>query len=201
MHRIIIVYCLITSLVCYADDDSWIKQAANRTDPEAIEWLKQHLVEHPLQKNILSKQDIQNKTLKKECFGCSSDSQGIFSDSHVFVFMSFSIPDDTWVSLSKELEKIGGVFVIRGLPKHSFTELASKILSLKEKGVTVPIQIDPKKFQVYQLASVPAFVIIEEKSYDKVVGNVSVKFALDLMATKGVTSAAKLLNRTYGMKS
>lgn len=194
MHRIIIICCLITSitsLVCYAEDNSWIKQAANRSDPEAVEWLKQHLVEYPLQQNILPRQDIQNKTVKNECFNCSSDSQEIFSDPQVFVFMSFSIPDETWVSLSGELEKVGGIFVIRGLPKHSFTELASKILSLKEKGVNSPIQLDPKKFQAYQLTSVPVFLIEEEKSYDQLMGNISLKFAIDMMAQRGETLAAK----------
>ena len=191
MHRIIIVYCLITSLFCYADDDSWIKQAANRSDPEAIEWLKQHLIDFPPEKSA-SIQEIQKIIVKKECFNCSSDAaQEIFSDPQVFVFMSFSIPDETWLSLSRELEKVGGIFVIRGLPNQSFKELAAKILSLKEKGVNSPIQLDPKKFQAYQLTSVPMFLIEEEKSYDKLMGNVSLKFAIEMMAQQGETLAAK----------
>lgn len=197
--KLIATYFLITSIFCYGEGDSWIQHAADRSDPEAIEWVKQHLLENPPKQHLPSVKEI--KIAKNECINCSSDLSEIFTDPQMFVFMSFSIPDETWVSISRELEKVGGVFVIRGLPQNNFKELASKILSLKEKGVDVPIQLDPKKFQVYQLTSVPAFLVIEEKSYDKVVGNVSVKFALELMATKGDTLSAKLLYRSYGLKS
>ena len=108
----------------------------------------------------------------------------------VLVLMSFSIPDTAWISLSKELEKMGGVFVLRGLPEQSFQLLASRILKLKEQGVNAPIQIDPKSFLDYEINQVPTIVVVEEKIFDKVSGHVSLKFALEKMAQQGETKTA-----------
>ncbi|MFI5342794.1 MAG: type-F conjugative transfer system pilin assembly protein TrbC [Chlamydiales bacterium] len=180
MYRLILL--LFLSTICFAEEDSWIKQAAARSDPEAVAWLKEHLLEFsPVKAGELS---IENGS-------CSNESE-LFIDPKLFVFMSFSIPDVIWISLSHELEKVDGVFVLRGLPQQSFRELAAKILSLKEKSVSAPIQLDPKQFQAYQLTSVPAFIVTEDEQFDKVTGNVSLKFALELMAKKGETSTAKL---------
>lgn len=120
-----------------------------------------------------------------KCTNCFDDIQLIFGEEHIFVFMSFSVPDEVWISLSKEMEKRGASFVIRGLPKNSFAELSQKIFSLKEKGVNVPIQVDPEKFKKYEIQDVPAFVYAKANKFDKVTGNISLKYALDRIKLKG----------------
>lgn len=195
MYRLILVSMLSLSIACFGEEDSWIQQAAARSDPEAVAWLKDHLKgsTSQIRSAITNLSSGQTSQLEKDCSNCMNGQMDPFQDPQVFAFMSFSIPDATWISLSNELEKVGGIFVLRGLPNQSFRELADKIFVLKEKGVNVPIQLDPQQFQIYQLTSVPTFVVPEGEQFDKVTGNVSLKFALELMAQKGETSAAKLL--------
>ena len=136
-----------------------------------------------------------NLNSQGQCLNCLSGDLTVFPDSQIFVFMSFSIPDHAWISLSQELEKIGGTFVLRGLPNQSFQELAVRILKLKEQGVNAPIQLDPKSFLKFEIHQVPAFVAVEEQNFDKVLGHISIKFALEKMAEYGETKVAKTLHQ------
>ena len=112
---------------------------------------------------------------------------GLFlSDPKIFVAISFSVPDNVWISLSKELEKEGGVFVLRGLPNNSFSELAAKLLSLKKSGVNAAIQLNPIFFQTHQITNVPAFIVKAGDEFNKISGNISLKSALEKMLLKGL---------------
>lgn len=142
----------------------------------------------------LNSQNIQAHSSNREkCLNCSSDQWAMVQEPKVLVFVSFSIPNRAWIDLSKELEKVGGVFVLRGLPDQSMQILASRILKLKEEGVNAPILIDPKSFLTYGIDQVPAIVISEEKAFDKVSGHVSLKFALEKMKEQGDTKMANVL--------
>ena len=101
-------------------------------------------------------------------------------ENSIMVFASFSMPDTLWVSLSKELEKQEGAFVLRGIPNNSFPDLAKKILALREKGVFAPILLDPIKFKDYEISKVPTIVQIKEDGFDKISGTVSLHYALNL---------------------
>jgi conjugal transfer pilus assembly protein TrbC len=136
-------------------------------------------------------------SLQGACLNCSSGDEIISLDSHLLVFVSFSIPDHAWISLSKELEKIGGIFVLRGLPQHSFQALATRILTLKAQGVNAPIQLDPKSFITYEITQVPTIVVADKQTFDKVAGHVSIKFALEQMAKHGESKKAKILYQTF----
>ena len=65
------------------------------------------------------------------------------SDTPLKVYISFSVPEATWIEFSKPLEKLGGSFVLKGLPNNSFREFASRIMHLRKAGVLAPITIDP----------------------------------------------------------
>lgn len=132
------------------------------------------------------------KGLDKQCSNCMGNATSL-EDPSLYVFMSFSLPDQAWIKLSPEVEKGGGTFVLRGLPEQSFQALAARILDLKEKGVNAQIQLDPKKFQEYQVSHVPAFVVAEEERFDKAAGHISLKYALETMAKRGETKLAKTL--------
>ena len=109
------------------------------------------------------------------------------------------MPKNTLKEISKHLEKIGGVFVFRGLPGGSFTDFVQEIAVLRSLDINANIQIDPDLFEDYGVEVVPTFVYLPPKKseaigraealsrafedtpypeYKKIVGNVSVPWAL-----------------------
>ena len=117
-----------------------------------------------------------------------------------FAFVSLSITETTLKQMSKELERIGGAFVFRGMPNDSFSDFIKKVLHFREQGILAPILVDPDAFSEYNVTEVPTFVYLppstetlsaEELSrafedmsypkYKKIVGNVSIPYALDKM--------------------
>ena len=47
------------------------------------------------------------------------------------------------------------------------------------------IIIDPEMFKTYQIQSVPSFVVVSGNKYDKLSGNVTLKYAMSEMQSKG----------------
>ena len=132
----------------------------------------------------------QNKLKCSLSAGLTSDPQ-----TSLYVFVSFSLPDETWLTLSKELEKVGGIFILRGLPENSFKNLALKVQALRKKGLKIPLQVDPRLFTKFDVQAIPTFVINEEEKFDKLSGNVSLAFALEKMSLRGETENAKKLRK------
>lgn len=192
--RYIMMTCLITlKLTCMAQED-WILQA-QRIDEEGVEWLKEHLQQRLNSENLNRDPLEASSTINpsKNCQGCGSADVSMEKSSPLYVFMSFSLQDSLWVGISKELEKIGGSFILRGLPQNSFKELAGRIIEMQEKGVSVPIQIHPKLFQEYEIDLVPSIVVVDGNKFDKMSGNSTLEFALEKMARQGETNIAKKL--------
>lgn len=183
-------------------DNQWLIQA-QRADESAMQWLKEHLKERLASENFLNN-PLEIKVLdnsSKGCQACGTDNGLIDESASLYVFMSFSLDDQLWLQLSKELEAVGGIFVLRGLPQNSFKELANRLFALKEKGVTVPIQIHPKLFQEYEIQLVPTIVVADDTQYDKLSGNVSLRYALEKMAQSGETHQAKVFNQKLNMRA
>lgn len=116
----------------------------------------------------------------------------IISEPKLYIFMSLVVPEVLWLSLSQEMQG-EGVFVIRSLPQNSFRELSKRLTRLKERGVMAQIEIDPGRFEHYEVTTVPTFVVGSEEEYDKVMGEVSLRSALEQMAHTGKTAEAKAL--------
>jgi len=106
----------------------------------------------------------------------------------LLVFMSFSIPLETWKAHSKDLEKVGGTFVLRGLPENSFEVLAQQLAALRESGVDASIILDPTEFEKHQIGAVPALVLQAEDRLDKITGNIQIQAALERFADTGETA-------------
>lgn len=103
------------------------------------------------------------------------------TESAFLVFISLGMLDEVLLSLANDAEGVGGLFVIRGLPNNSFKDFAKRMLQLKEKGLAAPIQIDPALFHKYGVTCVPTFVLkTDEAKFDKVSGNVSIEYVLEL---------------------
>jgi conjugal transfer pilus assembly protein TrbC len=117
-----------------------------------------------------------------------------------FAFVSLSIPETTLKQMSKELERIEGAFVFRGMPNDSFSDFIKKVMHFREQGILAPILVDPDAFTQYNVTEVPTFVYLppsretlsakelsrasEDTSYPKykkIVGNVSISYALEKM--------------------
>ncbi len=176
-----------------ADLDVEIKNAINSSKEnvireEDVDWLRNQLKNQVPKSTDLSffKNENPSPTAKGKCKNCFHEGViHIIEEPMVKVFMSFSVPENIWINISKELSKVGGTFVLRGIPGNSFNELASKISKLKKNGVDAQIQIDPMSFREFGVDCVPTFVVANGKKFDKVAGNISLEFAMNYLSEKG----------------
>jgi len=114
-------------------------------------------------------------------------------------------------SYLSEANKYGGVLVLKGLPQGSFKELTKFVMDLTGKGgdlqdIAANIQIDDETYEKFQVISVPTIVLSLTSEYhpnqtaifkfDKMVGNVGVKYSLEEFSRAGELKeeARRLLN-------
>lgn len=119
-------------------------------------------------KNDFSKMDARTKEIK------------------TLVFVSFSMPETSLRQWLSDAHKIGASVVIRGLKNNSFKETAEKIIKLLDKTNQGGLEINPLVFREYHIAKVPAVVVVDESlhNFDIVYGNVSLEYALKIIADK-----------------
>lgn len=171
---------IVCALPCFSETaQEWIEKASQKIDLETLEWVKQQLQSDVDFIKLKSEQKSSRLPETKKCLtGSISEASG---DIPIYVMMSFSIPDQTWVSLSNEMQKVGAVFVLQGLPKNSFKDLSRKIQHLNSLGVAAPIQINPELFSKHKIEHVPTFLIQSENRSDKISGNISLAYAIEKM--------------------
>jgi conjugal transfer pilus assembly protein TraW len=164
----------------------WIEEV-----PVEMQELKNSEINIPSSQTVIGEEAEERKCSTKAWVQPLSDEPGIF------IFISFSVPVESWKDLSEELDKAGGVFVLKGIPNHSFLEFAAKVEELRNNGVNAPIQIDPLSFEKYGIEHVPAIVLDDGRTFDKIYGNVRLNAALDLIAQYGTVSrfSKKMLSR------
>lgn len=117
----------------------------------------------------------------------------------IFVSRSMSLP--LLKSYARSAEKYNAVLTFRGLPKGQmqFQKLAELVQEINGEDGKCAMNIDDESFAVYGIDTVPAIVLsenlgasnlLEKKAptYDKVVGSVKLKYALELFAKEGVLS-------------
>ena len=128
--------------------------------------------------------------------------------SHTFyAFISFSMPEESLKEVVIQLKKIDGVMVLRGLDQDSFVKTAKRIQELNKDGVKAIIH--PKLFDLFHITQVPTYVLLKsdgldadlgsnkdrgkdknkvnekKNNFDKLIGNVTVKYALERFAEDG----------------
>jgi conjugal transfer pilus assembly protein TrbC len=128
-------------------------------------------------------------SLRSQNLGKSADK----TEPDLFIFISLGMPDELLLVLANDAEKAGALMVLRGLPNNSFNDFAKRLLQLKEKGLSASIQIHPVLFQEYDVTGVPSFVLKDEKSFEKVSGNISVEYVLQLFEEGGSSKAKEIL--------
>jgi len=119
---------------------------------------------------------------------CTKCSQKFTAPNHnLMVFISFSVPLESWKEWSYTLEKLGGTFVLKGIPENSFPIFLKKVIELRLAGVSAPIYIDPEAYEKFGIEAVPTVLALNGTKYDKVAGNIRLDAALKMFNEKGVT--------------
>jgi conjugal transfer pilus assembly protein TrbC len=162
-----VVSCLLLTLPPLSEEIAqFSEEAGKRIDEEAAAFLKN-----------LYQQTTPESPCKK-CLPLTS----VQPAYNLMVFMSFSVPLESWKDWSYALERRGGVFVLRGLPENSFQTLAQKVKELRDAGINAPIYIDPDACERYRIEMVPSIVFAEGEKFHKIVGNIRMEKAFDLLA-------------------
>lgn len=185
MKKLAFCWSLLVASAHADVDFNWLNEAKNRVYPQTTEWLRECL------KNEIKEKKEQTVMPGTRCLVSTSDQ---VESPSLLIFISFSVPEATWLSLSKEAAFAGGgIFVLQGLPNNSFVELAQRLFHLKEQGLNIQVEIDPLRFRKYGISKVPTFVVQGSESFDELSGHVSLAYALETMAHRGETLEAKQL--------
>jgi conjugal transfer pilus assembly protein TrbC len=124
----------------------------------------------------------------------------------LYIFVSTSMPKSLLKSYLSAANKYGGVLVFKGLPNNSFKELTKLVIDLTEKGdsqdIEANIQIDDEAYERFKVLLVPTIVLAFDSDYhpnqvsilkfDKMVGNVGVKYSLEEFSRSGELSTQAL---------
>lgn len=150
-------------------------------------------------------QDLQEQTRTSEDNLDSIESS--LKTSHTLrVFVSSSMSKQLLKNYIEQAKKYKAVLVFNGLPNGSWRELAELIYQITGgTAENTAVQLDDISFKEYGITSVPSFVLSSEEDvfnqadqlqYDKVVGNIGIKRALEEMLKHGDLSevAGKILN-------
>lgn len=150
-------------------------------------------------------QDLQEQTRTSEDNLDSIESS--LKTSHTLrVFVSSSMSKELLKNYIEQAKKYKAVLVFNGLPNGSWRELAELIYQITGgTAENTAVQLDDISFKEYGITSVPSFVLSSEEDvfnqadqlqYDKVVGNIGIKRALEEMLKNGDLSevAGEMLN-------
>ena len=142
---------------------------------EAETFLK--TIEKRTKKTDITKIDeliFKGKSCSKECAGTpvSSDEK---QQSHLLVFVSFSLGKEVLKNLYKQAKPFGGRLVLRGL-------IDNKIITTQEaiKDLEIEVDIDPSLFEKHNIRVVPSIVQIQDKEINKLEGYISMENALEI---------------------
>jgi type-F conjugative transfer system pilin assembly protein TrbC len=122
--------------------------------------------------------------------------------NHFYIFVTLSMSEHNLKQLIIYARKYNATLVLRGLVDNSFVKTSSIIQKLSEESGGMII--DPNLFKEFNIKTVPSYVLASNKScplsttcvktYDKLTGNVTPKYALEIFKEKGDLAAeAKLL--------
>ncbi|MCB1082530.1 MAG: type-F conjugative transfer system pilin assembly protein TrbC [Chlamydiia bacterium] len=203
---------LLFTIICFSSETAnFSKEGVNHFSSaqqqmfeEGKAWAKGGTYQDTQEKtpNQPAPEDLQHeKAFEEEISKCMKGVNASFESpslsNKLFIFISFSIPEETLKELSYGLEKIGGSFLIKGLPQNSFRAFFEKSKALKEKGIFAPIVIDPEAFEDFHIEKVPTFVLKNETAFEKYEGNIPLYDALKIFAQRKPVRkrAAELLHK------
>jgi type-F conjugative transfer system pilin assembly protein TrbC len=99
--------------------------------------------------------------------------------SEILVFVSFSMPKSSLISILKQCQKHNAEIILRGLKENSLPMTVAEISNLiKESKVQAGFQIAPNLFDEYKIEKVPAIVKSNGDNFDVVYGLANIEDAL-----------------------
>lgn len=179
------------------------KQKAKKWAEQVTENVKKHELRKEQAEFIKTIQDRSNAHLSGE-FKTKSDallrnnqaslSSGTGDKANLYVFITLGMKPKNIDSLVKEAKKHGAQVILRGLKNNSFMETAGYLQAIA-KEESEGVIIDPTLFRKFSIKIAPTFVLSQEKQllenndsgqiYDQVEGNVSIRYALERIASRG----------------
>lgn len=107
-----------------------------------------------------------------------------------YIFVSLNMSENLLVQYDYIAKQIGARLVLRGFKNNSFKDT----IEVTQK---LALQVDPVAFKKFSITSVPSFVLANDSKFDKLVGNVSIKYALEQFEAQGElkTQAQEYLKR------
>ena len=103
----------------------------------------------------------------------------------IYVFVSFSINDESLRSYFNEANSCGAKLVMRGLvgekvKRNRFAETKARM-----EKVRINVDLDPNLFEQFGIKQVPAVVVVNsDKTIKKISGHITLKKALEIMDVK-----------------
>lgn len=111
-------------------------------------------------------------------------------------FASLSMPEASLKRVIGDVTQAGGVIVFRGFPSGNPARFALAMQKLVEPGQAASVLIDPRLFRAFRVEAVPTYVAVSSDyvpcdsltcvsdvpAFDRLVGNVSARFALETIA-------------------
>ena len=104
--------------------------------------------------------------------------------SQISIFVSFSMPEKLLKETLKESANLKIPAYLNGLYHDSMPETAIKIMQLSKDIPNLNLQIDPTAFERFAIHKVPALVVSNERNFDVVYGNLSIKEGLSYIKTR-----------------
>lgn len=150
---------------------------------------KSEIIKNYLQLAIDAKRNSESRINKKDS-----------NHSKIIIFVSFSMPDQSIVSLLQDAKKIHASIVIRGLIHNSFKETFIKMASIVKQADGGGVELNPPIFRKFNIQKVPAIVVLpesemcasekicSENKYDVVYGDIPVLDALKMIRDHGTVS-------------
>ena len=151
-------------------------------------------------------QDLENKFTQQQQAGANDPGQGPDNKrpSGLYVFVSFSMPAPLLKNYLADASRYNAIIVFKGLPEGSFSKFNKAIIDLigddEHLAKSVAMQIDDEAFAKYAINRVPTIILNknddnawvsgneEQLIYDKIIGNVGIKYALEQFSDSGSLS-------------
>jgi conjugal transfer pilus assembly protein TrbC len=124
--------------------------------------------------------------------------------AEVLLFTSLAVPAASWRSLARDAARIGAPLVLRGMAAESLPATARRTAG-RLGDAKVGVAIDPRLFQLFGIARVPAVVVVPggvppcrsrgcaddaPPPFDRVTGNLTLAAALEAIASEGSDGSA-----------
>lgn len=124
-------------------------------------------------------------------FACATVTYAANMRPQLYVFVSFSMPDESLTAYMKDAHQVGGALVLQGLYHNSFSATTQKVIQLlpKKQG---GLLLDPNLFRRFKIKKVPAILMTDKACLDEatcdryavIYGNITLSYALQEIASR-----------------